>query len=249
MTAARCAAAALLLFVAHAQADRGQGAGLRYEYAPLAAGVGGHLLTIDLDETELRLLDARDLGASALTAREFQARTGATAVVNGPFFDLDGTPMGLLIVDGEQRGSLRPVDWGVFALDTSGPSIVHTRDWRAREGVRQAFQVGPRLMVEGRPMPLKRQSARRTALCLLPDGRVEVAVVDQSVDASRLAGFLAGQGCVDALNLDGGGSTQLYLKSATAEVDVPGHDPIPIALGFFARGTAEIRGRRGCACS
>ncbi len=249
MRAGRCVAAALLLIALHAQAGPGEEAGLRYEYAPLAAGVGGHLLTVDLAETELRLLDARDLGADALTAREFQARTGATAVVNGPFFDVDGSPMGLLIVDGEEREALRPVDWGVFALDGEGPSIVHTRDWAARDGVRQAFQVGPRLMVDGTPTPLKRQSARRTALCVLPDNRVEVAVVDQSLDATRLADFLAEQGCVDALNLDGGGSTQLYLKSATAEVDVPGHDPIPIALGFFARGTAEIRGRRGCGCS
>ncbi len=249
MRGGRCAAVALLLGALSAEAGPGEHAGLRYEYAPLAAGVGGHLITVDLGDTELRLLDARDLGATALTAREFQVRTGATAVVNGPFFDLDGSPMGLLVVDGEERGRLRPVDWGVFALDGDGPSIVHTRDWRPRDGVRQAFQVGPRLMVGGEPVPLKRQSARRTALCVLPDGRVEVAVVDQIVEASRLAAFLAEQGCVDALNLDGGGSTQLYLKSATAEVDVPGHDPIPVALGFFARGTAEIHGRRGCACS
>jgi exopolysaccharide biosynthesis protein len=231
-----------------AQAGPAEPVGLRYEYAALGPGVSAHVITVDLSDAEMRLLDARDLGAVALTAREFQERTGATAVVNGPFFDLDGSPMGLLIVDGEARAPLRPVDWGVFALDADGPSIVHTRDWTDRDGVRQAFQVGPRLMVEGQPMTLKRQSARRTALCVLSDRRVQVAVVDQSLDASRLAAFLAEQGCVDALNLDGGGSSQLYLKSATAEVDVPGDDPIPVAVGFFARGTAEIQPRRGCGC-
>jgi uncharacterized protein YigE (DUF2233 family) len=243
----RPALAGLLIVALHAHA--GDGVGLRYEYAPLGPGVGGHLLTVDLEGTEMRLLDARDLGEKALTAREFQARSGATAVVNGPFFDLDGTPMGLLVVDGEQRGSLRPVDWGVFALDESGPSIVHTKEWADRPGVSQAFQVGPRLLVEGAVVPLKRQSARRTALCVLEDARLKVAVVDQKVDATRLASFLSEQGCVDALNLDGGGSTQLYLKRASAEVDVPGDEPVPVALAFFAKGTAEIRSRRGCGCS
>lgn len=224
------------------------GPGLRYEYLSLSGG-GAHLLTVDLEDTELRVLDARDHGADALTAREFQARTGATAVVNGPFFDLDGSPMGLLIVDGEERVPLRPVDWGVFALDGAGASIVHTRDWTSRPGVTNAFQVGPRLVVAGTPVELKRQSARRTALCVLDDGRLKVAVVDHGLDFNALAGFLAGQGCVDALNLDGGRSTQLYLQRASAEVDVRGGDPVPVALGFFARGTTEIRGRRGCACS
>ncbi len=240
---------ALVLLALQAQAGSGERVGLRYEYSALPSGGSAHLLTVDLRDVEMRLLDARDLGATALTAREFQARTGATAVVNGPFFDLDGSPMGLLVVDGEKRESLRPVDWGVFALDAAGPSIVHTRDWAQREGVKQAFQVGPRLVAEGEPLALKKQSARRTTLCVLDGRRLQVAVVDQQVEANRLASFLSAQGCIDALALDGGGSSQLYLERAGVEVDVAGDDPIPVALGFFARGTAEIRGRRGCGCS
>lgn len=237
-----------LLLATSGRAWTADGPGLRYEFLSLPGG-GAHLLTVDLAETELRVLDARDLGSDALTVQQFQDQTGATAVVNGPFFDLDGTPLGLLIVDGQQRVGLRPVDWGVFALDGEGASIVHTRDWTSRDDVTQAFQVGPRLVVGGSPVELKRQSARRTAICVLGDGRLKVAVVDHGLDFNALAAFLTNQGCQDALNLDGGGSTQMYLKRASAEVDVRGGDPVPVALGFFARGTTEIRGRRGCGCS
>ncbi len=118
-----------------------------------------------------------------------------------------------------------------------------------RDANSRCFLDEARLLVDGSEVPLKKQSARRTALCVLGDGRLKAAVVDQSVVAGRLASFLREQGCVDALNLDGGGSTQLYLKSASAEVDVPGGDPVPVALGVFARGTAEINSRRSCGCS
>ncbi len=222
-------------------------AGLEYERVPLGGG-SGHLLSIDLSQTRLQMLDARDFGSVALTAKQFQEVSGATAVVNGPFFDLDGTPMGLLVVDGAERNGLRPVDWGVFALDGQGASIVHTKEWKPRAGVTQAFQVGPRLLVDGQPVSLKKQSARRTALCVKDAQHVSVLVVDYGMEANALTAALHGFGCTDALNLDGGGSTQLYLERGPVTVDVTGHEPVPVALGFFADGSAAINQSRGCSC-
>jgi uncharacterized protein YigE (DUF2233 family) len=222
--------------------------GLAYRPVVTPGGSLGHLLTVDLRHTDLRLLDARDLGAPALTAREFVEKSGATAAFNGPFFDLDGSPMGLLVVDGKKKAPLRPVDWGVFALDAAGVHIVHTKDWHEPEGLRQAMQVGPRLVVDGQPLTLKRQSARRTALCALADGRLKVLVVGTALEASDLAGFLVSEGCRDALNLDGGDSTQLYLRRAGIEVDEPGGDPVPVAVGLFVHGTTDIARGDGCSC-
>ena len=175
---------------------------LSYGFVETPAGVGVHLLSVDLRRVELKLLQAKDLGKSVLTARQFAERSGAVAVFNGPFFDLDGSPMGLLIVDGIEQVPLRSVDWGVFALDAKGPSIVHTSDWKSRPEVRQAFQVGPRLVVDGAALSLKRQIARRTALCVLADGRVKVLVAGNAIWADDLATFFVAEGCTSALNLD-----------------------------------------------
>jgi len=224
------------------------GLGLTYRSVTVPGSGVAHLLTVDLKEAELRVLDSRDLNEKALTARQFQERTGATAVVNGPFFDVDGSPMGLLVVDGEPREGLRKVDWGVFAIDAQGASIVHTADWKEREGVQQALQVGPRLVVDGEAVSLKRQAARRTALCVLPDGRLNVLVAGSPLWAADLAGFLEQQGCVDALNLDGGPSSQLYLSRSGIVVDEPGSSPVPVAVGIFVKGDAEIVRPRGCGC-
>jgi len=206
---------------------------LSYGFVETPAGVGVHLLSVDLRRVELKLLQAKDLGKSVLTARQFAERSGAVAVFNGPFFDLDGSPMGLLIVDGIEQVPLRSVDWGVFALDAKGPSIVHTSDWKSRPEVRQAFQVGPRLVVDGAALSLKRQIARRTALCVLADGRVKVLVAGNAIWADDLATFFVAEGCTSALNLDGGASTQLYLRRSGTAVDEPGGVAVPVAVGLF----------------
>jgi len=235
------------LAAASGDAVGGGSAPLSYRFVETPAGVGAHLLTADLSRVELRLIQATDFGESALTVRQFAERSGATAVFNGPFFDLDGSPMGLLIVDGVERVALRPVDWGVFVWDGVRPSIVHTNDWKPAAGVLQAFQVGPRLLVDGAPLSLKRQSARRTALCVQPDGRIEVLVAGTAVWADDLAAFFAAEGCTDALNLDGGTSTQLYLRRSGIVVEEPGGVAVPVAVGLFvADHEAEIVEGRGC---
>ena len=221
---------------------------LIYRAVTIPGGGLGHLLEIDPQSAELRVLDARDHGKPAMTAQEFGVATGAAAVINAPFFDVDGSPMGLLIVDGEERQPIRKADWGVFFIDARGAHIVHTRDYGRRSGVAQAFQVGPRLVVGGEALALKPQSARRTAICTRADGRVLAMVVGNMVLASDVARFFAEQGCSDALNLDGGPSSQLWLKSGGVAVEVSGGTGVPVALGVFPGRPAEQRARpeRGC---
>ncbi len=207
-----------------------------------------HELEIDLLTAELRVLDARDHGRDAMTAREFAEVTGAAAVVNGPFFDVDGSPMGLLVIDGKERQSLRRADWGVFYVDGAGAHVVHTRDYGGGRGIKQAFQVGPRLVVDGEVLALKPQSARRTAVCTKSSGKVVALVAGVSVGASELASYLASIGCTNALNLDGGPSSQLFVSSGGVQIEEPGGTGIPIALGVFPKLPAEERRRGGGGC-
>jgi len=211
------------------------------------AGVA-HQLEIDLLSAELRVLDSRDHDLAAMTAKEFAEKTGAAAVLNGPFFDIDGSPMGLLVVDGKERQKLRRADWGVFYVDGAGAHIVHTRDFGGGSGTRQAFQVGPRLVVDGEVLGLKPQSARRTAVCTKSSGKVVALVSAASVPAADLARYLAAQGCVNALNLDGGPSSQLFVNSGDLQVDVPGGTGVPIALAVFPKRPAEERPAKGSGC-
>jgi len=223
--------------------------GIAYRAVTMAGGGTAHVMRVDLEHAKLRVLDARDHGRAPLTAEQFAEATGATAVINASFFDIDGSPLGLLVVDGERRQKLRPVDWGVFAVGDDGSvRIVHTDAWGGEAGVAQAVQSGPRLVVGGTVVDLKPQAAERTAVCRRSDGKVDLVVTRRATTLDSFARFLADEGCVDALNLDGGPSSQLFLGRSGVKIDVPGGDAVPIALGVFVEGAADIRpARRGCA--
>ena len=210
----------------------GQDSDLVYR-AMKVASADAHVLQISTRTAAIRVLDSRTWGKTAMTVEEFAAASGAAAVFNGPFFDIDGSPMGLLVVDGKRTQKLRRADWGVFYVDGSGPHVVHTSEYGTPDGVQQAFQVGPRLVVGGEVLGLKPQSARRTALCVQAGGGVLALVTSGSVQASALATWMKEQGCVDALNLDGGPSSQMWVKSGSVAVHEPGGTAVPIAVGVF----------------
>ena len=104
------------------------------------------------------------------------------------------------------------------------------------------MQCGPRLVVKGEVTRLKKQYARRSCVGLDGVGRILLVATDGStMDATYLARVLAapeeksGLGCRDAMNLDGGGSTQLYVGYRGFRLDLRGAWPVPDGLGVFAR--------------
>ena len=204
------------------------------------AGVKTEALRIDLTRLRVRVATARGLGERALTAREFAERTGALAVVNGGFFDPEWHPVGLRISGGRPvGGSLRP---GLGALVLIGDRSARARvvlgsDLSRLGSVREALQCGPRLVLGGVPNRLKPQISRRTTAGIDAAGRLVLLVTRSgALEAGELAALLAapeaegGYGLTEALNLDGGGSTQLFLRSVGHKLDVPGETPVADAL-------------------
>jgi uncharacterized protein YigE (DUF2233 family) len=172
---------------------------------------------------------------ATLDVAAWRRRLASEAVVNGGFFDTDGRTLGLRISRGKQISPLRSADWGVFYVSPKGARIVHTRDWagwskRVKARVREAVQCGPRLVVAGRVLQLKPQWARRTGLGIMRDGRIVLAVTEDEMSFAGWAALWArrdGLNCIDALNLDGGGSTQMSVRAAKAFYDVSGAWPVP----------------------
>jgi hypothetical protein len=185
-------------------------------------------------------LDVPGAGSSH-TARQVLEASGAAAVVNGGFFDPEGRSLGLRISEGRVLVPLRKrVDWGVLVVRSGRGQIVHSRDFRLEPGdaeqIEAALQVGPRLVVAGRPTRLKPQSAVRSAVALDQSGRrlTLVATLD-SVEASVLAETLAGLGFEDVLLLDGGPSSQLCARIGELRLDVRGAYAVPDLLLLRAR--------------
>lgn len=172
-----------------------------------------------------------------LTAPLWRRREKAVAAVNGGFFDTAGHSLGLRISGGRLRSRLKSSDWGVFSIAGGKARIRHTRDFprdrKLQHRISQAVQCGPRLVVDGAPTTVKPQTARRIGIGIQRDGKVVIALSDQALalqDWANLWASKSGLNCRDALNLDGGGSTQLSLKTSKRSLDIAGQWPVPDAL-------------------
>jgi uncharacterized protein YigE (DUF2233 family) len=171
------------------------------------------------------------------TASMLRRDLSAVAAINGGFFDGERRSLGLRIAGGKTAVPLRRgVDWGVLVLRPGRATIVHSRDFKADARIEGAIQVGPRLLVAGRPLRLKPQVARRSAIALDREGRTLTLVVCPGpVEAGRLADLLARLGFHSALLLDGGASTQISAAVGRFTLDVPGAYGVPDALVVRSR--------------
>ena len=192
----------------------------------------GYAFKVDLDVAELRLVPAG--GASPRrTVAEIAAPYPAVVAMNASFFDRDGRAMGLAIDDGRSTGGRRQQGWGALVVEGKKARIMLGSDMGDGLSPRLVVQGIPRLVVGGKVSRLKPQIAERSAVCA--DGSVVVLVVSTRAEAAAFARFLAdspekgGLGCIDALNLDGGPSTQLVARLPGLELMVPGWG-VPNAL-------------------
>ena len=170
------------------------------------------------------------------TARQIARLTKAAVVVNAGYFDENGRPLGYFRSEKKLfnssllfRGRKRALHLGVvfYVMKNSGKVGMATREDFDSRGVREAFQAGPYLVRDGRPDPGLdayrefRRADRRTVLALDKRGRLIFLVskeIGRGISWCELQSFLprsrvdGGMEVVESMNLDGGSSSQLYVK-------------------------------------
>jgi len=199
-------------------------------------------LRVSLEKFQVKVMDSRTFGAVRMEIRSLVKKSQALAGINGGFFQPDYKPLGLIIIDGREVNPLRKTDWGVLLIQQNRPRLVHTREFQPDPSISQALQVGPRLVVGGKELRLKRQVARRSAVGInFRDELILINTEDAEVYAQDLARILrlpeaeGGLECRDALALDGGPSAQMYGEYKNLKVDIPGKGGIPNGIGVFKR--------------
>ena len=203
-----------------------------------AATFSGHAFNVDLDVADLRLVPAGG-PSSRRTVAEIVAAYPAVVAINASFFDTDGRAMGLAVDGGRVMAGGKRRSWGALVVDDRTARIVLGADIKDDQAHRLVVQGIPRLVVEGKIPPLKPQLAERTAVCA--KGSVVVVVVSTKAETTPFARFLAdpadqgGLGCQDALNLDGGASTQLVVKLSGLSLSLQGGQGVPNALVVVPR--------------
>ncbi len=164
---------------------------------------------------------------------EFGENYDATAALNGTFFDIkDGGSVDFIKVNDTVINQSRPAK--VRALHQRAAVVINDRNlnikkwdgsdaWENNISDENVMLSGPLLVLNNErekldSVPFNRLRHPRSAIGIKPDGSVLLLTVDgrqknsAGMNLFELAKVMKWLGCTTAINLDGGGSTTLWVK-------------------------------------
>jgi hypothetical protein len=200
-----------------------------------------HRFRFDLGRTRI---DAEDL-AFQTPLRAALERSRATLAVNGGFWDTDRQPEGLTI-DGDRRiGAIAEnIGGGLLVVDDASARLydVEAEGFEPVTRADLAIQAKPRLVVD-RAVNARDTGRRadRTALCIRDEGRTLDLYIARTDDPMGHGGpslydfaeKLVEEGCEQALNLDGGGSTGVAWRGPSGLEALSPRTDLRVVLLFF----------------
>lgn len=164
--------------------------------------------------------------------RETHLALDQRILINGGYFDGQGNPAGLLITKTGTSGTLQqesPYSGFVWCDQTGAIHI--TRTMTPPEESRWAIQSGPLLVETGRCGINRSVDAAPRTVIALREGR-PLLIRTGPIGLRELADQLVSIGISDAINLDGGPSSQLHARIGAVAIDRPGAKPVPYGIGF-----------------
>lgn len=193
-----------------------------------------HAFRINLKNNELALVSASDLSRQYAAIDEFAQFSKALLAINGGFFDSNYKPLGLRIHKKNLRSPIKRISWwGIFYIKNEKAYLSNISQFNPSSQIDFAIQSGPRLLINNRIPPLKPRRAERSALGITHDGQIIILVTDNMpLSTTELAQVMkaAPLNCENALNLDGGSSSQLRAQIGSFQLDVHGFSNVSDAV-------------------
>jgi uncharacterized protein YigE (DUF2233 family) len=193
-----------------------------------------HVFRIDLKHNQFDLVHAQSvLRKKQATVEDFAIAKDAQIAINGGFFDEKLQPLGLRISDAFKSNDLKKISWwGIFQIQNNRPSIIHYSEFHD-EKIHFAIQSGPRLIIRGKIPNLKPGHAERTALGITTKEKIILLVTERApLTTTELAKLMKRPplSCRDALNLDGGSSSQIFAKWPGLKIKALGFSEVTDAI-------------------
>lgn len=209
------------------------------EYQKVSAGTGFiHFFKIDTLKYKLDVITAKQFGLTNIDAKTIAQKSNALIAINGGFFTPEFASLGLLVQSGKKNNPIKMTSWWhIFQMNRFKPMIISKQSFELTPDIEMAIEAGPRILSDGHTLEgLKETLAERTAIGIDRSGKIIIAVTENyMVSLSKFAEYLTSVGCYDALNLDGGSSTQLYAKIKGFELLRAGLSPVANGVGVFPR--------------
>jgi uncharacterized protein YigE (DUF2233 family) len=218
--------------------------GLRYLRRTTSTPTQVHVVVADLDAEGVRVV-ATPHGARWSTVVDFADAQGVEVAVNGGFWGTLQAPRGLAAGGGEvwPNATVDP-EFGTFSVDERGRASIHLPDAPPDAAeLREAVGGRPVLVLDGAlyegaaDFPTAADRAPRTAVGVSREGRrLMLVVVDgrqrdsRGMNLRELAELFVELGADRAINLDGGGSSEMFVRHAGGVVNVPSRGRWEIAV-------------------
>jgi uncharacterized protein YigE (DUF2233 family) len=177
---------------------------------------------------------------NAGTIREWFDALQPLAVINGGYFDQAGRPTALVIFDGIRRGESYAGFGGMVVVNEAGQFELRSlrqQPYDPSENLQQAMQSAPMLIQPGGEISEldgdDNDRSRRSVIARDRQGRLLLIASDTSaLTLPELAQSLKNSDLdLDAaLNLDGGRSTGLYVRTEQASVQIDSLEKLPLVL-------------------
>lgn len=193
-----------------------------------------HVFKINLNNNHFSLAVANHTNTSESVVRNFAKNNHTLIALNGGFFDKSFRPLGLRISNQHQLSPIKRISWwGIFYIENKTAHITNINQFAKNQNIDFAVQSGPRLIIEGKIPSLKPGYAERSALGINKSGEVIIIVTENTpLTTTSLAKIMLEEplNCENAINLDGGSSSQLYAKINKFKINVTGFSEISDAI-------------------
>ena len=173
-------------------------------------------VTFDRRNYFLKVIDQKEGPGTEFARAEF-AGEGSLAAINGGFFNPDGSPLGLVITDGQSRGAFNSHSFlGTGIIDGENTILSHRKGYQKSS---ELVQSGPRLVWDQERLIGLSKSKERPRSFVIWDGnnhfgighadRATLQGLANNLQAQPFEGFHIKY----AINLDGGTSCDLWVST------------------------------------
>jgi exopolysaccharide biosynthesis protein len=177
--------------------------------------------------------------SNPMSISDWAKQTNALAVINGGYFDQTDNTTSLVVSNGQAYGTSYNGFGGMLSVDTQGNvrlrSLSQTPYDPNSEQLQQATQSSPMLVINSKRTQFNANAAseRRSIVAQDTQGRLLFIVSpNNAFSLDELADLLVSSdlSIKNALNLDGGASTGLYMKAGSQPVEVDSIAALPIVI-------------------
>lgn len=181
----------------------------------------------------------------ATSLKELEKKYNSLVIINGSYFDENYSPVGMLKIDNKLLNPKNEVgSSGILAVKDNEVAIFHKKESNLYKDYPNIMQNGPLLVENNGKNGIysdDKEYSSRTAIGITKDNKTILVVADRSASPSlwefaKLLSTPESQGgfeCKIAINLDGGSSTGLRVKTPNKKIVVEENDFIHNAVGVF----------------